>query len=291
MGMNINIVGIGSLGFALMSRFLNEKYNTSVFNRTKSKYKQAIDLGANPLHSINEIINTNITIACLNDAESIISTFMPLLSDKPFFRQRGLMINTSTLGPDESDRVNDFMASINFDYTELPVSGGPEGALKGELIAYVGKIPEKDNQQVIEIIATICKQYTLMENNRHAQGIKVINNYCEAMNMAVAAEAIILAEKIGLKKEKICQSLPMGRGRSAYMDVLLDKYQREDSSISFPLHLRVKDIKLAASLFLATETDSFFYRELQNAYQQALAQYPDRVDQTAYMAFLKTHHH
>ncbi|MEC5341259.1 NAD(P)-dependent oxidoreductase [Brenneria populi] len=286
----INVVGAGLLGSALIKRLLNQGYSVSVFNRTKSKIDHLINDGATPAYEIEDIFkdSCDISIACLKDADSIISTFTPLLGRHGAGAGKKLVINTSTLGPEESERVEALMRKIPVEYTELPVSGGPEGALQGRLIAYIGQVADCFRPMVLDIASALCRRYSLMDSNYQAQAMKVINNYCEATNMAVAAEAIHLAERIGLKKEKICETLPMGRGRSVYMDVLLDKYKFDDRSISFPLDLRVKDLLLIAPIFEQSDIRSFFYPQLVNAYKQALSDNRLRVDQSAYLEFFKS---
>ncbi|PWC14044.1 NAD(P)-dependent oxidoreductase [Brenneria corticis] len=287
----INIVGAGSLGSALARRLIDCGYPVSVFNRTRNKADLLIDDGAIPIYEIQDIFNDDccIVIACLKDADSIISTFMPLLDGRSNHPHEKLLINTSTLGPEESRRVEAFMRKIPLKYVELPVSGGPEGARQGKLVAYMGPVTDSFLPVLLEMVTVLCSRYSLMRSNQHAQAMKVVNNYCEAMNMAVAAEAIFLAEKIGLNKDEICETLPMGRGRSVYMDVLLDKYKRNDRSISFPLDLRIKDLLLVAPLLEQTCVQSFFYPQLAKAYQKALSDNPSRVDQSTYFDFFKAY--
>ncbi|KAA8999012.1 NAD(P)-dependent oxidoreductase [Affinibrenneria salicis] len=291
MKQQIGIVGMGSLGSALARRLLDCGYRVSVFNRTRSKADKLINDGAMPVYDIQKIFSEscNIVIACLKDADSIISTFAPLAGGGSQCRRHKLLINTSTLGPDESQRVDVFMRSIPSEYMEFPVSGGPEGARNGKLVAYMGPVVGTFLSVARDIADALCERYLQMDSNYHAQAMKVLNNYCEAMNMAVAAEAIHLAEKTGLNKEMICSALPMGRGRSVYMDVLLDKYQRDDKSISFPLDLRVKDLLLVAPLFKQNELVSFFYSRLADAWEKALDSNAVRVDQSAYLDFFKNY--
>lgn len=291
MSSEIKVVGTGSLGTALTKRLLDCGYQVAVFNRTISKAEQLVDYGAKVISHIRDVFNESqsIVIVCLKDADSIISTFTPLLGNGYIKEDKRLVINTSTLGPSEAVRVEDFMQELSAEYVEFPVSGGPEGAIQGKLVAYIGPVSDSFRSEVLDIASIICHRYSLMRSNYHAQAMKVINNYCEAMNMAVAAEAIYLSEMIGLSKDEVCKTLPMGRGRSVYMDVLLDKYQRSDHSISFPLDLRVKDLLLVAPLLKQTNVRSFFYPQLSDAYNNALTANHSRVDQSAYLDFFKVY--
>lgn len=291
MSSEIKIVGTGSLGTALTKRLLDCGYQVAVYNRTVSKTEQLVYHGAKVINNINDIFNghQSIVIVCLNDADSIISTFMPLLSKCYTQKHKRLVINTSTLGPSESVRVDDFMQNLSVEYVEFPVSGGPEGAVQGKLVAYIGPVIDSFRSEVLDIASILCYRYSLMGSNYHAQAMKVINNYCEAMNMAVAAEAIYLSEMTGMSKDEVYNTLPMGRGRSVYMDVLLDKYQRSDHSISFPLDLRVKDLLLLAPLLKQMNVRSFFYPQLSDAYNNALIANHSRVDQSAYLDFFKAY--
>lgn len=269
---NVSVIGAGVLGSALVRRLLRCGFDVQVYNRTKQKLKELIDEGARSIDDLDTAFSCkhNLWLLCLRDENSIRDVFF---KDKIIGSQkshRSLVVNTSTIGPSACARLEQFFTALNVEYIELPVSGGAEGALSGELVGYLGKFPEYLNPDFGHVVGALLKSYCLMQSNQAAQAMKVINNYCEAINLSAAAEALLLAETYGIPKKVIAGSLGLGRGRSAYQELLLKRYLSTNPPITVPLEIRIKDLELCGELFKSMKVQSFYFDSALDLYRRTL---------------------
>ncbi|MHC8316447.1 NAD(P)-dependent oxidoreductase [Pseudomonas sp. LB3P31] len=285
---DVSVVGAGVLGAALISRFIECGVNVAAYNRTKEKLVPLIAIGARPIDDLAKeiILERKIWFLCLCDEFSILEVFSNLNVRSALKLRRILVVNMSTIGPKASARLEAFFTELGVDYVELPVSGGVEGVLSGELVGYVGKKPKCLVSEFDSLVRLLLKKYSMMSSNQDAQAMKVVNNYCEAINLIVASEALLLAQAFGISKEVIGRSLGLGRGRSVYLELLLGRYMNSEMYVSVPLEIRIKDLELAHVLFRDLNIESILYEGALEVYQGTLDSSTSSLDQTECFAYL-----
>ncbi|MFP1878991.1 NAD(P)-dependent oxidoreductase [Lonsdalea quercina] len=285
---HISLVGIGVLGKAIALRLRQCQYSLSVYNRTASKAEALAGNGVHAVSSLGQLFTRKpaIILICLTDAQAMKALFcLPEIESK-LQEYRPLIVNTSTIGPQDSQQMEAFFQRQGAQYVEAPVSGGPEGARTGKLACWVGPIPPDFADVLPQLLSSLSDKYVVMDSNRAAQTMKVINNYCEAVHLLVAAESILLAEKSGIRQTILQKALPLGRGRSTYMDVMLNRYLHPSALISVPLDIRIKDLDLAHALFQERTVHSAFFAPTQRIYLKTAEALRPPQDQTACFAYL-----
>ncbi|WP_350327149.1 NAD(P)-dependent oxidoreductase [Pectobacterium aroidearum] len=285
---SVSLVGVGVLGKAISLRLLQRQFSLSVFNRTHSKASEVAAEGAQSIPELHQLFTQEkqVVLICLKDAEAIRDVFQSKEVIQKLTRYRPLFLNISTIGPEESRWMASFFHQHGAHYVECPVSGGPEGARQGKLAAWVGACVDDFSRTVNDIVTSLSDRYVLMANNHSAQTMKVINNYCEAVHLLVAAEALLVAEGHGIAPDVLANALTLGRGRSTYMEVMLDRYLNPRETVSVPLSIRLKDLDLAHTLFQRAEIQSEFFDTARQCYQNTADLSAVPQDQTACFAYL-----
>ena len=280
---HVSLVGVGVLGRAIAMRLLHCHQAVRVFNRTIAKAQALTAMGAEVVESLDALFlhDRPLIIVCLTDADAIRDVFDVPAIKAQMARSRPVILNTSTIGPQESQWMERFFLSHGASYVECPVSGGPEGALNGRLAAWVGPLPLDDLARTQKVIGHLSDHFVMMESNPTAQAMKVINNYCEAVHLLVAAEVILLAEKSGISGDVLSKALPLGRGRSIYMDVMLDRYLHPRTHVAVPIDIRLKDLELAEQLFEQQKMRSGFFNYSHHVYSSTQEASSQPQDQTA----------
>lgn len=286
---HVSLVGIGVMGRAIAMRLLHCQQSVRVFNRTAAKARALVSMGAEVAETMEEIFDHNrpLVILCLTDADAIRDVFNVEAIKQQMARSHPVILNVSTIGSQESQWMETFFQSHGASYVECPVSGGPEGALNGRLAAWVGPLPLDDLARTRSVVGLLSDHFVIMENNRAAQAMKVINNYCEAVHLLVAAEVIQLAEKECISSKVMQQALPLGRGRSIYMDVMLDRYLHPRTNVAVPIDIRLKDLELAEQLFEQHRMRSGFFNYSHHVYLCTLQASSQPQDQTTCLAQIK----
>jgi len=276
---HLALVGTGTLGKAIALRLLASGYPLRLFNRTFSKAQEVAQQSV-AVRELSELFVEPfpVTLLCITDAQSIRALFCQPDIERKIAQTHPVIMNISTIGPQESERLEDFFQRLGASYTECPVSGGPEGAKEGTLAAWIGKIPADFKDRLLPVIRCLTANSVQLEDNRAA---KVINNYCEALHLLIAAEAILAAKRLGLADDIVQQALLLGRGRSVYMEVMLQRYLHPGSKVSVPLNIRLKDLALASDLFQSCGIESTYLEYSRSIYQQTMGLSTLPQDQTA----------
>lgn len=285
---HLALVGTGTLGKALALRLLASGYSLRLYNRTFQKAHDIAQQRSVAVRAFSELFIAPfpVILLCVTDAHSIRALFCNVDIERKVAQTHPVILNISTVGPEESERLEAYFQSLGASYTECPVSGGPEGAKAGTLAAWVGKIPADFKDRIIPVINCLAANSVQLDDNRAAQAMKVLNNYCEALHLVIAAEAILATRRLGLSAEMVQQALLLGRGRSVYMEVMLQRYLHPDSSVSVPLDIRLKDLALANHLFQACGIASPYLDYTRNVYQQTMGLSTLPQDQTACFTWL-----
>ncbi|MEH0874783.1 NAD(P)-dependent oxidoreductase [Pectobacterium cacticida] len=285
---SVSLVGVGVLGKAIVLRLLQRQFSLCVFNRTYSKASEVAAEGAHAVSELHQLFTQEkqVVLICLKDAEAIRDVFQSEKVTQKLTRYHPLFINISTVGPEESRWMEAFFHQHGAHYVECPVSGGPEGARQGKLAAWVGPCVNDYARAVNDVVTSLSDHYVLMASNHSAQTMKVINNYCEAVHLLVAAEALLVAEGHDIAPDVLAKALTLGRGRSTYMDVMLDRYLNPRETVSVPLSIRLKDLDLANRLFQCAEIQSEFFDTARQCYQNTAELSAEPQDQTACFAYL-----
>lgn len=282
----VSIIGAGVMGAAMAERLIQGGFRVNIYNRTACKLKKLVMAGALVMGAIDEAFKKGrgVWILCLRDEASITDLFSKLENEAVEtggIKNTGkkLIVNTSTVGAEASRRLEHFFAVLGVEYVEMPVSGGAEGALTGNLVGYVGKMPESLKPEFVEVMDILLSDYCQMPSNGQAQAMKVINNYCESIHLVAAAEALVLAESLGLEKKVIGDSLAMGRGSSIYLELLLNSYMSVSYTSSVTMDIRIKDLVSAGELLSLLNLKSSLYDVVHKVYERVASSAAKVMDQ------------
>jgi 3-hydroxyisobutyrate dehydrogenase len=168
----IGIIGIGMLGNAVALHLIDSGFEVTVYNRTKEKALQLKEKGAKISASPKEIAeNSELVIIIVKDANAV---------KQISFEKNGII---------EGNHVE---CKIN--KLDIPVMGGPNVAITGELVMMASGNKESFNQ-CKEILDTIASKVFFLGDSGVAHSVKL------AMNLQITMLALALSEGIMLVKK------------------------------------------------------------------------------------------
>ena len=126
-----------------------------------------------------------------------------------------------------------------------------------------------------------------MERPGLATKMKLINNLVLATLMASLAEALALAERAGLPREKALEILAAGAGNSAVLAGKLDKFLRDDFSPHFSFAMMHKDLHYLADLADTFKRPLFTGGMAKELYAMAYSRKMENLDFSAIYKILK----
>ena len=193
--MKIGIIGIGMLGNAVALHLLDSGFDVTVYNRTKEKTIEVEQKGAKIVASPKIMAeNVELVITIVKDAAAVREVIFGKNGVIESKNEKLIVADMSTIDPVESKNISKELQQHQIQKLEIPVMGGPNVAINGELIMMVSG--KKDNfdhcKKVFEKIAN--KVFFLGE-----QG--VANSIKLAMNLQITMLALALSEGITLVKK------------------------------------------------------------------------------------------
>src|SRR5215208_2300574 len=265
--MNVGIVGTGLMGSQIALRLAHKGHKVTVFNRDRSKAEKLRSVnGSITLRMANQPsdigYNCDIALICVKDYEAVskVSFEKGGLIENP--KEDLVVIQCSTIAPDESHKVADLYLSKGMKMVSVPIIGGVSAAERGELIL-IAAGARTDYDQCESVLKDISKQiFYIGSNHGTASTLKL------AVNINISLISLALAEGlVFVKGNNIDQNIFVKILNSTYFKTGISKDKgpkiaNDDYTASFYLMNMVKDLNLAlrtahnSSLILPTTTSA-----------------------------------
>jgi 3-hydroxyisobutyrate dehydrogenase-like beta-hydroxyacid dehydrogenase len=211
-------------------------FQVLAWNRTPKEAEGLTRVG-----SPKEAAGTGLVITMLADDAATEAVLPEILEGLP---PGGLHIAMSTLGVPYSRALWERHGQVGRRYLAAPVFGRPEAAARGELRIVVAGAPADVEEARPLLKALGVEVYEVGEAPHLAHAVKLGGNFLIASMLEALAEAYVLVEKNGVRREAFYEVV-RGFFRSpvyeAYGRILLE---RRFSPPGFKLRLGLKDLRL-----------------------------------------------
>tara|TARA_A100001011_G_scaffold398826_1_gene504699 strand:- start:51 stop:908 length:858 start_codon:yes stop_codon:yes gene_type:complete len=205
LGNKISIIGTGLMGYP-MSQNISKKFNLKAFNRTFDRMKGLEKKEIILCKSIEQVCeNSNIIISMLPDDKEVLE-IVKKVSDN--IQSGSVFIDMSSTKVSTAIECCNILNSVNVDFLDAPVSGGPEGARSASLAIMVGG-DEKVFSDVKKVLETMGRP-TLVGPNGSGQVAKLCNQIIVGVTIGAVSEAIILCENNGVDPNKFINAVTSG---------------------------------------------------------------------------------
>ena len=136
--MKIGIIGIGMLGNAVALHLLDSGFDVTVYNRTKEKTNQVKQKGAKIVTSPKIMAkNVELIITIVKDAKAVRDVIFGKDGIIESQNKKLIIADMSTIDPVESKNIAKELQQHQIEKLEIPVMGGPNVAINGELVMMV----------------------------------------------------------------------------------------------------------------------------------------------------------
>jgi 3-hydroxyisobutyrate dehydrogenase-like beta-hydroxyacid dehydrogenase len=213
----VGFVGLGVMGRRIALRLCAAGHSVVVYTRTKSHLTPLLDAGAEAVASPATVTERCETVlSCLLDTQAIEQVYLGELGLMSRPRAGQVFVEHGTFAPDLARRLATTAAGNNAAFLDAPITGGPEGAREGTLVAMVG-----GDRAVVHRLRSIFAAYTREVVHVGAAGagleLKLINQLLVTCHVAAAAEAAALLRRLGLAPAASFDVLTSGWADSAML--------------------------------------------------------------------------
>ncbi|WP_018663208.1 NAD(P)-dependent oxidoreductase [Heyndrickxia acidiproducens] len=285
--MKIGWIGLGHMGNPMARNLLDANFDVYVYNRTISKTKEVAEAGATVCASPREVTEqADVVITMLSNAAAVEAVLQANHGILAGLSEGKIVIDMSTVSPDDSARFAQWVENRGGHFIDAPVSGSVAPAKEGNLVVLLGG-KQTDVDYCRPIFDVLGKTAIHFGENGKGSAAKLSINLLLGLTIQGASESLILAEKLGLKKENVIEMISASACNTPIFQMKKNSFQKETFSAAFMLELMSKDLGLVRSEIEKAGMKLPLAEAAEETYRQAKADGIGQEDVAAVYAELK----
>lgn len=211
----VGVVGIGNMGWGMAQRLHERGFEVAVRDIDPARAALAGAAGLPVLPSAAALAAAcEALIVAVVDAAQTEAVLFGADGAAAALPAGAAVLLCPTIAPDEVERCAARLAALGLAPIDAPMSGGPARALDGTMslmVACAGPVFER-HRRLIEALSG--QVFRLGERPGDGARAKLVNNLLAAVNLAGAAEALALADRIGLDPAAALAVIERSSGQS-----------------------------------------------------------------------------
>lgn len=211
----VAIAGVGNMGGAIAQRLLDGRWPVQVFDIDTAKTAALRALGATAhADAAAAVMGCGVLIVCVVDAaqtEDVL--FGPRGAAKEMQPGQAVLL-CPTISPGDVEDFARRLTERGISTIDAPMSGGPARARDGSMSLMVacGDAVFESHRMVIEAMSS--KVFRISQRPGDGARTKLVNNLLAGINLAGAAEALAMAQRLGLDPAATLGVIEQSSGQS-----------------------------------------------------------------------------
>ena len=266
----IGFIGIGLMGHGMAKNIVEKGHAlTTIAHRNRVPLVDLVSRGAVEAASVADLARqSDIIFLCLTSSVEVAATVADL---KPGLSRGAVIVDCSTSEPTVTERLSQEMAEIGVDYADAPLSRTPKEAEAGTLDCMVGADPAVFDR-IRPVIA--CWAAKIVHIGRVGDGhrMKLLNNFISLGYGALYAEALTLAQKVGIDVATFDSVIRGGRMDCGFYQTFMG-YALEGNreAHKFTLSNAAKDMRYVEAMANAAGVATPLSSAIKNSFASAVA--------------------
>ena len=248
----IGFIGVGNMGGPMARNLLKAGHQVKAYDLSGQALSAVTAAGASGARSAAEAASeVDAVVTMLPAGAHVREVFAGRDGILAAARPGTLFIDSSTIDVASARAVAEAGAKSGFEVLDAPVSGGTGGAAAGTLTFMCGG-SEAAFARARPILEAMGKTIVHAGAPGAGQAAKICNNMILGASMLVVAEAFVLAEKLGLDKQKLFDIASKSSGQcwslTSYCPVpgpVPTSPANRDYQAGFTAAMMLKDLRLA----------------------------------------------
>lgn len=239
---NIGWIGTGYMGVPMATNLLQAGFCVNVFNRSSEKAAPLVASGAKAFKSPQEVVKqSDIIFLMLTDGAAIREVLTRQDGVLAAMSSGKVVIDMSTIAPHESREFSALVAEKGGIYFDAPVSGSVGAAETKQLVILAGSKATEAYQPYFDVLGKKTINFGGVGKGTSA---KLVINMLLAITAQGAAEALVLAEKLGLELEEVLEMISNSGMNTGMFQSKKAMYRSGQFPAAFMLQLMTKDLGL-----------------------------------------------
>ncbi|MGO4488382.1 NAD(P)-dependent oxidoreductase [Microbacterium sp. 2RAF4] len=242
----VAVIGLGAMGLPMATR-LAERFAVRGFDIAAERVALAAEAGVTPASSAADAVDAaDAVLVAVRTGAQLDALLFGEDGLAPHLAEGAVVILTSTVGTDGIDAIAAQLAAHGAQLVDAPLSGGPVRAGEGELLIVVGATPSalETARPVLDQLASTLS--IVGDKPGDGQALKTVNQLLCGVHIAAAAEALALADALGLDRARTLDALTAGAANSFMLGNrgprALQAYDEDGAEVLSRLDIFVKDL-------------------------------------------------
>lgn len=270
MTLSIGIAGTGRMGTAFARRLIETGHPVRVWNRSPDRMAAAIAAGAGAVE-LHGLAGCGIILLSLTNMGASLSVLEDLIKAGISGK---LIIEMSTLLPDEAEALAARAIAAGADFVHCPVGGTVAPALKGQLLGMAGGSATAFDRAK-GVLDELCRRTEYLGTVSAAARMKLAVNLPLAIYWQTLGESLALLRGAGVPDDLAISLIADSSAGPTVLknraQVVVDTLAGTDQQGTFDIAGLAKDLGFALQLGQAEGSDMPLSRSAQLRYAEALA--------------------
>jgi 3-hydroxyisobutyrate dehydrogenase len=232
----VTVLGLGAMGLPIATR-LGETFAVAAFDPSSERLALAAAAGCETAHSAFAASrDADVVIVAVRDAAQADQALFGEGGAVGALRAGAVVVLTSTIGPEAVRGIGERLEPAGIFTVDAPVSGGSKRAGEGSLLVMVSG-PAAGIELARPALERMAAHLEPVGDQLgDGQGSKIVNQLLCGVHIVAAAEALALADRLGLDLDRTLDIL--GKGAAASF-MLADRGARMVLDAPRPIHSRL----------------------------------------------------
>lgn len=210
----VAVVGLGAMGLPMAAR-LSECFTVQGFDPTPERRRLATDAGITVCDSpAQAAAGVSVVVLAVRDAVQTEAALFDVDGVVTGASPESTVVLTGTIGVDAAREIGARLSALGLVPVDAPISGGPTRAGIGDLLIVVGA-PDDAVRRARPVLERLASTLVVVGTRiGDGQLLKTINQLLAGVHIAAAAEAVALAQAVGLDPAAVVDILARGAAGS-----------------------------------------------------------------------------
>lgn len=212
-------IGLGVMGYPMAGHLANAGISVTVWNRTSEKAQQwATDYSGTACKTIAEAVaQADVVFTCVGADKDLKEVFEGPEGIIENARPGAVLVDHTTASAGVAESLAKLAEGRQMGFVDAPVSGGQQGAEKGQLTVMCGGVEEAFSKAE-PLMKHYAKALNLMGAVGAGQRTKMVNQIAIAGLVQGLSEALHFAEQADLDVQKVVDVISRGAAQSWQME-------------------------------------------------------------------------
>lgn len=246
----VGFIGLGLMGHGMAKNLVDKGYALSIYARKASEATADLQQrGAALRASATEVAqNASVVFLCVSGSKDVEAIVRGPQGLKAGLKPGSILVDCSTSDPVSTNALQTELQAIGVHLVDAPLSRTPKEAWAGTLDTMVGADPEVF-ARVQPLLQTFAGRIVHLGGPGTGHRMKLINNFVSLGYAALYAEALTVAQAVGITPQMFDSVIRGGRMDNLFYQTFMEYTLRGDKEAhKFTLVNAFKDLRYLESM-------------------------------------------